>query len=130
MTREVTVLKGGRTVPCGKLVYEDGVLVWERKVTERRHLFRWGRAWDGSEVRDAWTLGEQLLGQLRELGVGRIRYVTRDEIYEVGVDDFLRQARELDQSDWTSGTEPQWALPRRLWEKRTREGARQLALSI
>ena len=58
--REVTVLKDGRRLPCGRLVYEDGVLVWKRAVGER-HLFRRGRAWDGSEVRDAWTIGEQLL---------------------------------------------------------------------
>lgn len=129
--RQITVLKDGKKLPCGRLVYEDGVLVWERKVTEQRHLFRFGRAWDGSEVRDAWTLGEQILGQLRALGVERIRYVCDDEVYEVSVEDFLRQAKELDQSEWAQGTEPQWALPRRLWGKRTREGAlRQLALPL
>ncbi|GEM_PF-2404791 len=128
--REVTVLKDGKRLPCGRLLYEDGVLSWERRVSAR-HLFRRGRAWDGSEVRDAWTIGEQLLAQLRELGVRRIRYVTRDEIYEIEVDDFLRQARELDQSEWAHTTEPQWALPRKFWEKRTREGAhRQLQLQL
>ncbi len=128
------MLKDGRRLPCGRLVYEDGALVWERKVTEQRHLFRWGRAWDGSEVRDAWTLGEHILAQLRRLGVDRIRYVCTDYkpemIYEVGVEDFLRQARELDQSEWAQGTEPQWALPRRLWAKRVRRSTRQLALAL
>ncbi len=132
--RQVTVLKDGRRLPCGRLVYEDGRLVWERRVTEQRHLFRWGRAWDGSEVRDCWTVGEQILAQLRRLGVKLIRYICTDcepeEVYEVGVEDFLRQARELDQSEWAQGTEPQWALPRKLWARRVLGSARQLALPL
>ena len=131
-TSEIVVLKDGRRLPCGRLVYEDGCLVWERRVTEQRHLFRWGRAWDGSEVKDAWTVGEDILGQLRRLGVDRIRYVCVDcepeAVYEVGVEDFLRQARELDQSEWSNGLEPQWALPRKLWARRVWGSTRQLAL--
>jgi len=127
--REVTVLKGGRTVPCGKLIHEDSVLVWERRVSKTRHLFRVGRARDGSEVRDAWTLGAMLLAQLRALGVERIRYICGPDIYEISMRDFLQRAKELDQSDWQHTTEAQWALPRKLWEKRE-SAQKQLALQI
>jgi len=134
--RQITVLRDGRALPCGKILIDpDGVKVWERKVSERRHLFRYGRAWDGTEVKDAWTIGEELLGQLREIGVGRIRYLPTQrgrcgaEVYEVEMAEFLKQARELDQSEWTCKTEPQWALPRRFWEKRGSE-AKQLQLEL
>jgi hypothetical protein len=101
---------------------------WERKVSQK-HLFRFGRAWDGTEVRDAWTIGEELLGQLREIGVERIRYVTQEEVYEIELEEFLKLARELDQSEWVSRTEPQWALPRRLWRLKKRT-EKQLALQL
>ncbi len=102
----------------------------EAELEAKCELFR--RAWDGSEVKDAWTVGEHILAQLRQLGVKLIRYVCTDcepeTVYEVGVEDFLRRARELDQSEWAQGTEPQWALPRRLWARRVWGSTRQLAL--
>lgn len=118
--KQICVFRGGKYVPCGRILEESAMLVWERQVTECRHLFRCGRAWDGTVVRDAWTIGEALLGQLRELGVQRIRYVTRSSIYEVGVEEFMRQARELDQTRWGTTTEAQWALPRSQWRVQTR----------
>ena len=111
--REVTVFVNGRTIPRGKVIVDpDGVRTWECRVRESRHLYR---------NLDAWTISEAILAQLRELGIGRIRFIEIDqggEIYEIPVDEFVERAILLDQEGWRAKTEPQWAVPRRFWRKR------------
>lgn len=124
MMRAVTVFANGRYIPRGKVVIDpDDVRTWECRVREFKHLYR---------RFDAWTVSEEILRQLRDLGIRRIRYVVVDrggESYEVELSEFLKRAKPLDQSGWTKRTEEQWALPRRYWEKR--ESARkQLALQL
>lgn len=117
----VVVLRDGRRIPRGKIVEDaDGKLTWETQVRESKHLFR---------SLDAWTLSEEVLKQLRELNIERIRFKVIDQngvIYEVDLSDFVRNASELDQRGWKSATERQYALPRRFWRRSGR--AEQLAL--
>lgn len=123
---QVTVLSPqGRRIPRGQIVVEDGGRIWETRVRESRHLYR---------ARDAWTISETILAQLRDLGVGRIRFVVVDrggEICEVSLSEFLKLAEPLDQSGWKRKTEKQLALPRRFWDRReSAQAQRQLALQL
>jgi len=64
----------------GAFSVEDGEVVWTRHVSLARHLLR---------IRDAWTLNEPILEQLRAFGVGIIRYITGDITYEITLSEFI-----------------------------------------
>jgi hypothetical protein len=121
--RQITVIADGRSIPRGRILSGNGERIWETKVRESKHLFK---------RMDSWTISESILAQLRDLEIGRIRFVVTDkggESYEVSLSEFLERAEPLDQSEWARKTEAQYALPRRFWQRRE-SAQKQLALPL
>lgn len=91
---------GGKVGSCLK---EDGVLVWERKITQK-HILRF---------LDALTINVGLLRQLQRDGVQRIRYkLDGDGVYEIPLPTFLERCSIL---QGFAGGEDVYALPRSEW---------------
>lgn len=97
---------GGPRLPSGHQLgsysEEGGKFVWTRKVCNK-HLLRF---------LDAWTLNEGPLRQISSDCVDRIRYVSREGLYEVELAEFQIKATVLRR--FACG-EDVYALPRSEW---------------
>ena len=97
----------GPRLPNGQQVgsysVEDGRVVWIRNVCLERHLLR---------IRDAWTINEPILDQLRIDSVDAVRYVSEAGIYEVELSEFIERSVVLE--GFACG-ENSHVLPRTEW---------------
>jgi len=93
-------LPGGQ--PVGRLVWEEGILVWERRVSAK-HVWR---------KRNAWSINRGILEQLIALGVQLLRYTASEGDYELTLDTFLSQ-RECDEG--AACGEDVFSVPRCRW---------------
>jgi len=93
--------------PVGKVYLEEGIRVWERRVTAR-HILR---------MSDSFTINEPILRQLRNFRVVLIRYVAPEGTYELDLDAFTAMSKR---HRFPSMDEDVLAVPRTVWRFRPR----------
>jgi len=98
-------LPGG--TPVGKVYLEEGIRIWERRVTAR-HVLR---------MSDSFTINQPVLRQLRNLRVVLIRYVAPEGTYELDLDAFIAMSKR---HRFPSMAEDVLAVPRADWRFRPR----------
>jgi len=88
--------------PVGQLIWEEGLLVWERRVSAK-HVWR---------KRNAWSINRGILEQLIAVGVQLLRYTASEGDYELTLDTFLSQ-RKCDEG--AACGEDVFSVPRCRW---------------
>jgi len=101
-TSNLPIIRLPSGLPVGTLIWEEGLLVWERRVSAK-HVWR---------KRNAWSINRGILDQLLALGVQLIRYVATEGNYELALETFLSE-RTCDEG--AACGEDVFSVPRCRW---------------